>query len=177
MGSATWPSNTQQPSLWGIMAFPSQGNPNEAVNHRCSAFHHWCVMQLTDRSTPSALGSDLPECGCETLQVSSTFSLIDPSPPANLPFLAFSISVNDNSISSCCSGKKSWSHSWHLSFCQFTYDLSGSHAGSISKYVLNLTTNFTLVEATSFSPWYYHNSLLIGFLILIHAPHSPFSTQ
>ena len=25
VGSATWPSNTQQPSLWGIMAFPSQG--------------------------------------------------------------------------------------------------------------------------------------------------------
>ena len=134
--------------------FPIPRDPSEAVSHRCPASHHWCVMQLANRSTPSALCSDSSQCGCESLQVISTFSLVDPSPPPNPPLLAFSISVNDNSISSCCSGKKSWSHSWQLSFCQFTYDSSGSHAGSISKYVPNLTTNFTLVEATSLSPLY-----------------------
>lgn len=95
------PSNPPFEELW--LSHP-QGVLMELSIHP-DALHHWCVMQLTDRSTPSALCSDSSEW-CETLQVISTFSLIDPLLPKPA-FLSFSISVNDNSISSCCSGKKS----------------------------------------------------------------------
>lgn len=49
--------------------------------------------------------------------------------------------------------------------------------GSISKFVPNLITNSTLVEATSISLPCYHSSLLIGLLVSIHASYSLFSTQ